>query len=204
MVKDTGKFIFVLGGARSGKSSVAEKITKKLGEKVLYIATAAVLDKEMEKRVELHRQRRPENWTTIEETHNISEVVKENSDLYDVIMIDCLTILVSNLLIDENYPSPNTKLHSAEKDKAILDEIKQLSITAQEAKAHVVIVSNELGSGIVPANEIGRVYRDLVGWANQTAAGYADEVYYTIAGLPVELKQLAQATIKRYDLAKGD
>lgn len=203
-MQDKGKLIFVLGGARSGKSSIAEKITQTLGEKVLYLATAAVLDQEMEKRVDLHRKRRPDYWSTIEETHRISQVIKENGDLYEVIMVDCLTILVSNLLLDEGFPDTDTVLNAPEKEHAILNEIKNLSMLAQEAKAHVVIVSNELGAGIVPANEMGRLYRDLVGWANQTVASYADEVYYTIAGLPVELKAMSKTIRQRYNLSEGD
>lgn len=203
-MKSKGKFIFILGGARSGKSSVAEKITKALGKKVLYIATAAVLDGEMAKRVDLHQKRRPGSWTTIEETHQVSRIIAQHSTEYEVIMIDCLTLLISNLLLDDNYPANNMPMHSTDKEKAILGEIEQLSIAAREADAHIVLVSNDVGAGIVPDNKMGRIYRDIVGWTNQIAARHADEVYYTLAGLPVELKELAKKAVDRYNLSEGD
>lgn len=203
-MKDKGKFIFILGGARSGKSKFAEDLANSLGNKVLYIATAAVLDNEMRRRVEIHRKRRPESWSTEEETQRVSKVIDREGENYPVILIDCLTLLVSNLLLDENFPETRTEMSSSLKEQAILKEIKNLSISAQKAKAHVILVSNEIGSGIVPDNEMARLYRDIAGWANQKVAAYADEVYLTVAGLPVELKELSRQVNERYGIAEGD
>jgi adenosylcobinamide kinase/adenosylcobinamide-phosphate guanylyltransferase len=190
MAKDEqrGKLILILGGARSGKSAFAEKIAAKLGTKVTYIATAQAIDEEMTQRIKLHQDRRPAEWVTLEETHWVAQRLREINT--DVVLVDCLTILVSNLLLDVNFPLPDTNESSEEKERAILEEVKILAASARNCPAKVVIVSNEVGQGLVPTYPLGRIYRDVAGWANQIIAQEADEVYLVIAGIPVELKEL--------------
>lgn len=181
-----GKLIFITGGIRSGKSSWAERIVADMGQKVTYIATARVLDEEMGRRVELHRLHRPEGWLTIEEPLKVSQVVSKFSDKSDVIMIDCLTILLSNLMLEAENGGERVK---SELQQDILDEITSLVHTSRDAKAHVVIVSNEVGMSLVSENFLGRQFQDLAGLANQIVAGMADEAYFVVAGYPIDLKR---------------
>ncbi len=188
--QERGRFILILGGARSGKSAFAEELVKKLGKRVTYIATAQALDEEMEQRIRIHRERRPPGWDTLEETHWVSKRLRDLDT--DVVLVDCLTLLVSNLLLDGSFPKPGTAEMSTEKQTAILEEMEVLAQSARDCKAHVIVVANELGQGLVPTYALGRTYRDVAGWANQILAGAADEVYLVIAGIPVELKELGR------------
>lgn len=187
--QDKGKLILVLGGARSGKSSFAEKIATNISDDVIYLATAAALDSEMVRRVKIHKEKRPQHWVTIEETVNLVEVLQKMQDKTDVILIDCLTIWLSNMLINAGIPSAG--ISWAEKESFILGEAKKLAIAASNAKTTVIVVSNEVSLGLVPDNRLGRAFRDVAGLANQVMAQYADKVYVTIAGIPLEIKGLA-------------
>lgn len=182
----------VLGGTRSGKSEFAEHLAQKWGEKVTYIATAACLDEEMVRRVAKHRQSRPAHWPTVEATQEVPAVLEKVAPTSQVILIDCLTLLVSNLLFQEqNEEGP------LEVEKRVLTEIEELAIKARESQAKVIIVSSEVGLGLVPDNELGRLYRDILGKANQIMAREARNVYLVIAGIPVELKALSQQLKER-------
>ncbi len=193
-----GKLIFVTGGVRSGKSSFAERITSQLGAKVTYVATAQAFDEEMEHRIELHRSRRPADWLTVEEPLNAAGVITEYGSKSDVIMLDCLTMLLSNLMfaeeqrtgrtLEDEFKKGSRKNFQQDFQKRILDEIGAVARAAREAPAHVVVVSNEVGLTLVSDNYLGRQYQELVGLANQIAAGQADEVYLVVAGYPLELK----------------
>ena len=183
-----GKLILVLGGTRSGKSSFAEKLAQGLSERVLYLATATVHDEEMALRVNQHQERRPVNWFTVEEAKELATVLEKYSKAYDVILIDCLALWLSNLLLDDTK-HPDT--HWREKEALILQEVEKLAGICRDSSANVIIVSSEVGLGIVPDTSLGRQFRDLAGAANQTFAQYANEVYMVIAGLPIELKALA-------------
>lgn len=197
---ERGKLILVIGGARSGKSAFAEELVKTLGKKVTYIATAQALDEEMEQRIKIHRERRPPVWDILEESHWVS---KRLGDLdTDVVLVDCLTLLVSNLLLDNSFPKPGTDEMSTEKQRAVLEEIEVFARSARDCKAHVVVVANEVGQGLVPTYPLGRAYRDVAGWANQILAGVADEVYLVVAGIPVELKELGRKV--RTKLREGE
>lgn len=191
------KLILIFGGARSGKSTFAEEYAAALGNNVLYIATAAPLDEEMDHRIKIHRERRPKEWVTIEETHDIASVIKKYGHLYDVIMVDCLTLLVTNLMLDTNFPELNSGEISEIKETAILDAMKKFAQVATNVSANVIVVSNEAGLGLVPTFELGRFYRDTMGRVNQLVAQYAQEVYITFAGLPIEIKEMGLATRKR-------
>ncbi|MGQ9570087.1 MAG: bifunctional adenosylcobinamide kinase/adenosylcobinamide-phosphate guanylyltransferase [Thermodesulfovibrionales bacterium] len=169
------KIIFITGGARSGKSRFALQLSNKIFPmRKAYIATAEALDKEMEERIKKHRRERGDGWVTYEEAIKIDEVLKDIDGKYDVIIIDCLTIWLSNLR------------------KARLDieaEIgKLISSLVTPHQSQIYIISNEVGMGIVPENKIGRRFRDISGILNQKIAKVADEVYLMVAGLPVKIK----------------
>jgi len=183
-----GKLILVLGGSRSGKSEFAEKIAGRLGERVVYIATAAVLDGEMAERVRLHRIRRPQLWETVEEEKDILSVLKKGRQ-GDVFILDCITIWLTNLLLDKNVSSP--RVNPAEKMDYILEQAVRLTSTV-ETGLHLIAVANEVGQGLVPESSLGRVFRDLAGKVNQVFAAKADQVFLTIAGIPVEIKSLTR------------
>lgn len=181
-----GKTIFITGGIRSGKSTYAENIASGLGSDVTYIATAQAYDEEMKHRIYLHRQRRPGSWKTVEEPLNVTDVIKKYGSQTDVIMLDCLTMLISNLMFQ--FPETEKGLSVEYQDK-IIDEVRLVVKASKEAAAHVVIVSNEVGLTLVSDNRLGRVYQEIVGCANQVVASQADEAYLVVSGLPVTLKK---------------
>lgn len=179
-----GKIILVTGGARSGKSSFAETYVRKYGENMAYIATAQVLDEEMEQRVALHKkQRSTANWHTLEAPFDAERAIDECA-VYDAILFDCLTVYMSNLLC-----MPQTeKLAAAQRQKKILAAIEKLVHAAKQHKGFSVFVTNEVGSGIVPENALARQYRDIAGVCNQHMAKNADAVYFVVSGIPLKIK----------------
>ena len=169
--------IFVFGGARSGKSRYAVEAARRYGKKSVFIATAAALDDEMRERIRLHKISRPKGWGLIEEPMNLSDAVLGLKAIYDVAIIDCVGLWVSNLLMANM------------KDDDIEKRTKKLAASIIEAKiSRVIIVSNEVGEGIVPGDQLSRRFRDLVGSANQVMAAKADEVIMMKAGIPVIIK----------------
>jgi adenosylcobinamide kinase/adenosylcobinamide-phosphate guanylyltransferase len=171
-----GELIFILGGARSGKSQQAQKLAEAYGQRVCYLATCIPQDEEMRQRVLLHQQNRPSHWKTIEEAREIIPVLQKESLNSEVILLDCLTLLIFNLM--EIYPN----------ETEILSQIKHLCETTKKISPTVLVVSNEVGGGIVPENALARKFRDLAGLANQLMARYADSVYWMVAGIPVKIK----------------
>jgi adenosylcobinamide kinase/adenosylcobinamide-phosphate guanylyltransferase len=170
----------LLGGARSGKSYYAQQLAAELGGKVLFVATGEALDEEMQARIAEHRKDRPKNWRTLEIPTGIGKGIEKQIGDAEVVLIDCLTLLISNLLRgDPNYP---------EAEKRVMVEINELIAAIDKVDASFVIVSNEVGMGLVPDNKLGRTYRDLLGKANQLLAGRATEVYLMVACLPVQVK----------------
>ncbi len=167
------RLIFVTGGARSGKSRFAEDMALALspGERT-YLATAQPLDDEMRERVERHRRGRDEGWLTIEEPLDAALAVRKAKA--PLILLDCLSLLVSNLLLAGREEAETL---------AAVDDL----LDAGRGKI-LIVVSNEVGSGVVPAYPLGRVYRDLLGRANQRVAARADEAYLLVAGLPLRLR----------------
>jgi len=171
------KFVFILGGARSGKSRYAVDLAKKNKGKTVFIATAACLDAEMKERIRLHKISRPSSWKVIEEPKDISSVLCTLGKPYSTALVDCLGLWVSNLLMDEI------------KDRAIKKRIKELiSAIFKTRVSTVIVVSNEVGGGVVPGDPLSRRFRDLVGLANQSATEKADEVIFMQAGIPVKIK----------------
>lgn len=185
-----GKLILVTGGARSGKSSFAEKIMKNISGPVLYLATAKVTDEEMQLRVDKHRQSRPAEWDTIEAYRGLGSIISDHKDNYQGILLDCITIMVTNLLFDiPAIQQDDFSRESMEKaEEIIMEEAKDLVAGIASSSATVVMVTNELGSGIVPEYPVARVFRDIAGRVNQYLASQADEVHMAVCGLPIRLK----------------
>ena len=168
---------FVIGGCRSGKSSFAlDQANRVKGKNKYFIATSVPIDSEMEKRVENHQQERGEDWITIEEPVRIYEKINQYSPKAGVILVDCLTLWVSNLLF-----------HSYDKTQ-IDGAIKHLENCLVQCECPVFLVSNEVGCGIVPENKLARQFRDFAGLVNQRIAKIADKVVMTIAGIDVQIK----------------
>ncbi|MBH3411079.1 MULTISPECIES: bifunctional adenosylcobinamide kinase/adenosylcobinamide-phosphate guanylyltransferase [Pseudomonas] len=165
----------ILGGARSGKSRLAEQLAGNCGLPVTYIATSEPLDGEMNERVRLHRQRRPDDWGLIEEPLALAAVLRAEAAAGRCLLVDCLTLWLTNLLMLED-----PQRLAAERD-ALLDCLEQLPGT-------IILVSNETGLGVVPMGELTRRYVDLAGWLHQAVAERCQRVVLTVAGLPLMLK----------------
>jgi adenosylcobinamide kinase/adenosylcobinamide-phosphate guanylyltransferase len=167
----------VLGGVRSGKSRFAQQLAER-AERVAFIATAERRDDdEMLAKIERHRSERPRHWITIEEPLLLPRAVQRSAKDHDVVLIDCLTLFASNLLEAYREDRAQYQFH-----------IDQLCSALCTAQCSVILVSNEVGSGVVPAYELGRRFRDLVGEINQRVASVADSVLLMVAGLPFPLK----------------
>jgi adenosylcobinamide kinase/adenosylcobinamide-phosphate guanylyltransferase len=163
----------ILGGARSGKTRHAEELGRKHPGKRVYIATAEPGDEEMRARIILHRKNRGADWRTIEEPLALAEILKRECAADHFVLVDCITLWISNLLLKGLKVGP---------------EVDRLCALIPELDGRVVIVSNEVGLGIVPASELGRRFRDEAGIANQLLADVCDEVVFMIAGMPLRLK----------------
>ncbi len=176
------KIVLFTGGARSGKSTRAEQYAAQLGRPVLYLATAEAGDDEMRERIAQHRRRRSVSWVTLEVPTAVAATLA-TLDLRAVVLLDCLSLLVSNLLL----------AHEATAAAVVDAEITSLLAAAQARELTLIVVTNEVGMGIVPAYPLGRTYRDLLGRANQRIAAAAAEVYLLVCGIPVEMRALEAA-----------
>jgi adenosylcobinamide kinase/adenosylcobinamide-phosphate guanylyltransferase len=174
------RIVLVLGGARSGKSSYAQELAGLTEGRVLFCATAEALDDEMRSRIGKHRSSRPAGWETLEARRDIAAALGQKAAEYNTIIIDCITILVANVIGDSTEADEAASSVSAE----ILSLIGML----KQRQSNYILVSNEVGSGLVPDNQLGRVYRDELGRANQLLAAAADDVYLLTAGIPLKLK----------------
>ena len=172
------KLILILGGVRSGKSSYAQQLASDDGGRVLFLATAEAGDEEMKRRIARHKSSRPASWVTVEETLDIASALKTKTKTADVVVIDCVTVWLSNLLLREN----------AVTEDEVISEIDRLLNGYKHGKASYIIVSGEVGMGIVPEYPLGRIFRDLLGLANQRLAAKADRVVLMVAGIPVDVK----------------
>ncbi len=185
----------VCGGARSGKSSFAEKIAcHRGGMDVIYLATAEAGDKEMAERIKKHKQSRPQEWETKEESLQVSKVLSEINP-HKVILLDCITVLVSNLLLQGEV---DEKMDKEDIEARIMKEMEEIITVVKRKKLEIIIVTNEVGMGLVPDNELGRLYRDIAGRVNKYLATNADEVYITFAGLPIEIKEQGLKNIEKF------
>ncbi|UCC90939.1 MAG: bifunctional adenosylcobinamide kinase/adenosylcobinamide-phosphate guanylyltransferase [Dehalococcoidia bacterium] len=177
------KNILIIGGARSGKSRIALELALKLGEPVLFVATAVAGDEEMRQRIEEHKRARPSAWSTLEVTTHVGSQISQQIGGVQVVIVDCITLLVNNVL---SQYSPRTGISVTE--QKVTSEINELVDCINHTDASFIIVTNEVGTGLVPTNRTGRLYRDLLGKVNQLLAQQVDEVYLMVAGLPVQIK----------------
>ena len=173
------RLTLILGGVRAGKSSYAQRLAAS-GQRILFVATAEAGDEEMKARIDAHRETRPVGWDTLEEPIDLAGALEPLLPSYDTVLLDCLTLWVSNLLLKD------PDLEAARKD--ILPEVERLLDLYRSSDASWIIVSNEVGLGVIPTTELGRVYADELGRVNLLVAAEADEVYLMAAGLPIRMK----------------
>ena len=179
----TSNITLILGGARSGKSSYAQQLAEASALSVTFLATAQALDEEMSTRIEKHKSERPANWQTLEVPFDVASCMKEIQS--DIVILDCITLLLSNLMMQ----FVKDDLVDEERFmKAIKQETEDLILAIRNSNQHWLIVSNEVGLGLVPPYQMGRVYRDAIGWANQRLAREADQVIFMVAGIPMVVK----------------
>ncbi|MDE2747016.1 MAG: bifunctional adenosylcobinamide kinase/adenosylcobinamide-phosphate guanylyltransferase [Chloroflexota bacterium] len=171
----------ILGGRRAGKSTYAQRLAQNRGRdgRVLFVATAEAGDGDMAARIRRHQADRPAEWDTLEEPLDLVGALRPVVSEYDIVLLDCLTLWVSNMM-------------HAEDARDVLPEVSWLLDLFGEQEASWIVVSNEVGLGIVPMTQLGRDYADLLGRANQLLASAADEVWFVAAGLPLNLKALSR------------
>ena len=170
------KIIFITGGARSGKSRLAESIARNFGAPLCYIATGQSNDTEMAERITEHRDRRGAIWQTFEEPLELVHAISARNGQYGAMLVDCITLWLSNLLFLHNEPG------------TVLREVRVLAESFPHLETTLILVSNEVGMGIVPENALARTFRDLAGKANEILAEAADEVHVVFSGIPLRLK----------------
>lgn len=171
-----GRITFITGGARSGKSRLAERLAQEYAPPFGYLATGMAGDAEMAERIARHQLRRGADWQTLEEPLELCEVIRGHDGYFNVVLVDCVTLWLTNLLLKHTTPEP------------VLAEVNKLTAAFPTLRTPLILVSNEVGMGIVPENRLARTFRDLAGEANELIAAAADEVYVTFSGLPLKLK----------------
>ncbi len=181
------KNILLIGGARSGKSHFARELGLRSAQPVLFVATAVAGDEEMRQRIEDHRKARPATWGTLEVTTHVGSKISQGIGEAQTVIVDCITLLVNNIF--SQYSDPAGELIDVPLiEKEVMAEIDELVDCINQVNTNFIIVSNEVGLGLVPDTRIGRLYRDLLGRANQVLAQCADEIYLMAAGMPVRIK----------------
>jgi adenosylcobinamide kinase/adenosylcobinamide-phosphate guanylyltransferase len=178
-----GTLVLILGGARSGKSSYAQSLAEATGKPVTFIATAEALDDEMSARIQKHRAERPATWKTLEIPFDIASQLHRVKS--KVVLLDCITLLISNLLMQF---VKDDRVDEAPFMAAVQEEINELVRRLRVGEQDWILISNEVGLGLVPPYQMGRVYRDAIGWANQRLAREADNVIFMVAGIPTTIK----------------
>lgn len=179
----------IIGGARAGKSAYAVELATALGRPTLYVATAEAIDPEMKRRIRRHRAQRPQTWRTLEAPLEFARRIATEAEAGSTVIVDCLTVWLGNLL--EKYVRDASSPRAAETRRArreTLAELRLLCRLPQLKGARLIVISNEVGAGLVPPYPLGRVYRDLLGETNQFVAQHSDGVLLMVAGIPVELK----------------
>jgi adenosylcobinamide kinase / adenosylcobinamide-phosphate guanylyltransferase len=178
------KLVLILGGARSGKSGHAQQMALDLGgSDVLFVATAEAFDDEMRARIAAHRTERPAGWRTVETPTRVAAQIADATAGVQVVLLDCLTLLVSNVLLSAGEDASPQQVEAA-----VMAEVGGLLAACRAGDATWIIVSNEVGLGLVPPYPLGRLYRDVLGRANQRVAAGADQVWFMMAGLPMRVK----------------
>jgi len=191
------KIYLILGGARSGKSSYGEELASSIPGRIAYLATAKITDREMEKRIASHRERRPEEWTTFElekdnlEKKDIKKVIQNIEEQgYSILLIDCMTNMLFRLIDSHELDRLETISNKLEIEieKKVLEFFKFFMDLIKSTGLNVIMISNEIGMGVVPAFPLGRIFRDMMGMINKDIAAGSDEVYLFTAGLKQRLK----------------
>jgi adenosylcobinamide kinase/adenosylcobinamide-phosphate guanylyltransferase len=180
-----GKSILILGGVRSGKSQFAQDIASQLGGPVLFVATGEALDEEMRQRIDEHKKVRPSVWRTVEVPVTVGRRIREEVGDARVVIVDCLTLLVSNVIGRCGDPE---QVDAGVVSRKVSAEIEELAACIGGVDTTFIVVSNEVGMGLVPDNKLGRIYRDCLGKANRNLAERADTVYFMVAGIPMTVK----------------
>ncbi len=184
-----GKLVLIVGGVRSGKSRFGQELATELGgDNVLFVATAEILDDEMKRRIQSHRQSRPIAWQTLERPLGVGDAIASTKMLPPVILVDCLTLLVSNVILQDDSDAQAAEARVYAELSAILNIVDEIQAT-------LIIVSGEVGLGVVPETPLGRLFRDLLGWANQRLAARATATYWMISGMPINATLLT-STVK--------
>ncbi len=178
------RLTLILGGARSGKSRFAEQLAAEAGGEVLYIATAEAMDDEMERRIAAHRTNRPAEWRTLEAPRYVGRAIEGEPDA-SIVLVDCLTLLANNTFGAE---APDSRQAREQGEKTLTEEVNALLHACAASTGWWILVSNEVGLGLVPPFPLGRSYRDALGRANQRLAAAADDVLFMIAGIPLAFK----------------
>ena len=185
-----GTLTLILGGVRSGKSRFGQELAHRLGcNEVLFVATAESRDEEMARRIDKHRQSRPDTWRTLEQPLKTGKAIKDSELLPKVVLVDCLTLLVSNVLLENELDLDAPEGIAAIEDR-MHAEVEDLIAVAKNHGIHLIVVSGEVGMGLVPENALGRLFRDMLGWSNQQLAACATSTYLMVAGLPINLSTL--------------
>jgi adenosylcobinamide kinase/adenosylcobinamide-phosphate guanylyltransferase len=201
------RLILILGGARSGKSAYAEELAQRMAAEspalpLIYVATAtAADDEEMRQRIARHRSSRGTKWVTVEESTDPAGALKASGwlDKPGVVLVDCLTLLVANVLVGGSHPGEDTvdpdfdNLDVPAAEERVKAVVADLLAANQQSAGSLILVSNEVGMGVVPPYLLGRIFRDVLGRVNAEIAEKADAVIFMLSGLPIELKSLADA-----------
>jgi adenosylcobinamide kinase/adenosylcobinamide-phosphate guanylyltransferase len=185
------ELVLVLGGVRSGKSNFAQELAKSKGGNVLFVATAQAGDPDMADRIARHKASRPKDWRTVEEPLELASVLEGEASSADTVIVDCLTVWLSNMLLRED----------GTQEDEVMEQVNGLANAYEKGAASYILVSGEVGMGVVPAYPVARLFRDIHGRMNQRLARKADKVFMTVAGIPVELKPLG---MQWGDIASGE
>ena len=188
------ELVLILGGARSGKSTFALSLADGAEGRVVFVATAQPGDEEMRERIARHRRERPERWRTIEAPIGVGEAIRSGAADAEVVVLDCLSFLVANVMGEGSDASPGVQ-------KEVEAEVEGLLRAFEQGNATFILVSNEVGMGVVPAYASGRLFRDVLGLANQRLARAADRVYWMVASMPIEVK--ASGVAARWEDPRG-
>lgn len=173
--------IYITGGTRSGKSRLAEQLTLEFGAPLCYLATAQPLDNEMDERIKRHQRRRGTVWQTIEEPLHLTQTLACCDGSYNAVLVDCLTLWLTNtFLLYEDLGELA--------EERVMEDVHRLAATLRGMTTPVILVSNEVGMGIVPEHQLGRIFRDIAGQANQIMAAAASEAWLVVSGIPLRLK----------------
>ena len=185
-----GTLTLILGGVRSGKSRFGQELAHRLGnDDVLFVATAESRDEEMARRIVKHRQSRPDTWRTLEQPLRTGKAIQVFELLPKVVLVDCLTLLVSNVLL-ENESDLDTPEGIDAIENRMHAEVEDLIAVAKNHGSHLIVVSGEVGMGLVPENALGRLFRDMLGWSNQQLSANATSTYLMVAGLAINVSSL--------------